>query len=148
MNDEEIKKIVDALSLDAIDKYREFMQQIEDYREASLSSLVDYRLGMADMSASFKNNVARMQQIESLIQSHAQGVQKVYSELEEIKKLLNTTHLEKIIKLLEMSDEVKNDDYLNELKKIINPAFCAKKVIHSFNVFKKEIYELNEFLED
>ncbi len=134
MTDDEIKAVI--------------YKTTEQYNDCYINKIQEKSAEFSDGMGFLKKNVARMQQIESLIHSHAEGVQRVYNELEEIKRLLNTPHLEKIIKLLEMSDEVENDTYLNELQKIINPAFCAQKVIHSFNVFKKEISELNELLDN
>jgi len=113
MNNEEIIEIIN----------KEVRAETERYNDYYLTKIQEKSQELSDGFEYLKKNIARMEQIESLIQSHAQGVQNVYNEMTKIKKLFDTDNVKNMIALIDS---------------------CNK----DFESFKNAIFDLNSYLDD
>ena len=147
MDQEEMQKIIDALSVEAIDEYRKFIREIEDFREDLNSKMLDYCIQMDAARKEITSNNHKMKNIESLIQSHAMAVQRVYDEMQEIKKLFAQDNIAKLLDRLKSCDEDRINASLIKIEEVMNDS-KAREAVEYFDAFKNSIFRLAAYLDD
>jgi len=138
MRGDEIKKYIRELVFYQVEENLD--RQYHDQKE-TINNL--RREIQEDWVPVIKGYSERMDHIERMINSHAEGVQRVYAETEKLRQIVQSTDLKKIIRYVESFDQNKMKQDIQKIRDFMQNE-KLDDLLSEFEDFKYRIIELLE----